>query len=398
MTTQSVSRISLPVHQSGSIVSYGKEDLDRLNQALSLFDQNQKSKKIPSSWYTDPQIYKAEMHEIFGRNWVGVGHLEQLPTPLTFFQEKIDKKPLLVLKDKDANLRAFANVCRHSLYPVAKGASGVLEKDENGNGILECKNHGWCYEPSEGKVCYIPEPGKMPGIKKEDLSLIPFEVDKWGPLVFVRMGKDDDSPSLSSVLAPLIEQTANRDLSAFKWRKRVEYTLPCNWKVFVDNYDDGGYHVPVAHPALAKGLDYDNYRTEIFEYTSLQHTLTKDANDSTSAARNGAGAMYWWLFPNVMVNLYNNTMDTNIVIPLGVDKCKVIFDFYSTDEVPIETYADGAHVVQLEDEDLCLGMQGGLESGICDPGPNMKRETGIRHFHELVAKNLMRFRDRVEKQ
>ena len=341
MITKSV---NVPLIRVNGSVIPPKQYLEVLDLILGSFDPTQKGKKLPSAFYTDPYIYHAELQKIFGENWIAVGGRNQLPAPFSFFKEKIDTKPVVVLQDGDTTLRAIAGICRHNLYPVPKESHGELPQDKDGNRVLRCENHGWCYKP-EGDVCYIPEPGKMPGITKEDLSLIKFEVDKWGPLVFVRMNKDENSPSLQTVLAPLIEQTANRDLSAFKWRKRVEYIFPCNWKLFIDNYNDGRYHVPVAHKALAKGLDYENYRTEVFEYMTLQHTPTKDANDSTSAVRSGE-AQYWEGL-NVMINLYQNTMDTNIVIPLGVNKCKVIFDFYSTDEVSIDTYADGAHTVQL---------------------------------------------------
>ncbi len=390
------------------ISTFTTEDLIRFEQTLNRFDLSQKARKIPAVWYTDPRIAEAELKEVFGRNWVAVGRADEAGGPLSFFQRRFNEKRTLVYRDKEANLKAFANACRHQLYPLVNEPQGILElKDGN----LQCKYHGWEYDLSTGENRRIPEPGKMSGVTKEDLSLIPFEVGTWGPLVFVRTAKDNDSPPLSTILAPIMEQTANRDLSSLKFKKRVEYTVPCNWKVYIDNFLDGGYHVPIAHPGLAPTLDYGNYRTHIFDYSSLQQSPTKATDDSASSARTGGDAMYWWIFPNVMVNIYKDAMDTNIVLPYidddGIyhpDKCRVIFDFYfadDKDESFINTYIygedgnGGANQVQLEDEKLCRGVQSNLRSGI-DPGFNMKRETGIRSFHELLARNLLRFRDRVK--
>mmetsp|Transcript_58585 Transcript_58585/g.186775 ORF Transcript_58585/g.186775 Transcript_58585/m.186775 type:complete len:140 (+) Transcript_58585:97-516(+) len=51
---------------------------------------------------------------------------------------------------------------------------------------------------------------------------------------------------------------------------RRQYHVPCNWKVFADNYLDGGYHVPFAHGALSDALDMSTYRSELFEKVSVQ--------------------------------------------------------------------------------------------------------------------------------
>ena len=39
--------------------------------------------------------------------------------------------------------------------------------------------------------------------------------------------------------------------------------VQCNWKVFVDNYLDGGYHVPILHKDLTTNLDISSYTTQV---------------------------------------------------------------------------------------------------------------------------------------
>jgi phenylpropionate dioxygenase-like ring-hydroxylating dioxygenase large terminal subunit len=48
-----------------------------------------------------------------------------------------------------------------------------------------------------------------------------------------------------------LRAAAELGLGDLHWMERRHYTIDCNWKVFVDNYLDGGYHVPHVH----RGLD-----------------------------------------------------------------------------------------------------------------------------------------------
>ena len=170
--------------------------------------------------------------------------------------------------------------------------------------------------------------------------------------------------------------------------------MACNWKVYVDNYLDGGYHVNTVHPALAGVLDYKNYRTHLYERASLQSSpLVPSGNAETDSVRAGGEAAYWWLYPNVMVNAYSGVMDVNIVRPLGVDRCEVIFDFYFADQ---GADAIGRSVavgerIQKEDVRVCENVQVGLNSRFARAGRfSARREAGIYHFHRLLAADLTR--------
>ena len=104
-------------------------------------------------------------------------------------------------------------------------------------------------------------------------------------------------------LSPLPGWLAGR-FDGLAFASRMEYELACNWKVYVDNYLDGGYHVNTVHPGLAGVLDYREYRTEVFGHTSLQSSPLKPAGGAEGMTRTGDLAAYWWVFPNFMVNLY----------------------------------------------------------------------------------------------
>ena len=110
---------------------------------------------------------------------------------------------------------------------------------------------------------------------------------------------------------------SRKALDGLKWYARKSYDLACNWKVYVDNYLDGGYHVNTVHPGLAGVLDYREYRTVCDGNTVLQSSPIKPAEGDAGRTRTGDLAAYWWVFPNFMLNIYAGVMDTNLVLAAG---------------------------------------------------------------------------------
>ena len=172
--------------------------------------------------------------------------------------------------------------------------------------------------------------------------------------------------------------------------------MECNWKVFVDNYLDGGYHVPHLHKRLDSVLDYSNYTIENGERYCLQSSpiVTQKDNNETGAVRTGERALYYWLYPNFMINCYQGVMDTNLVRPLSIDRTEVVFDFYFADlsEATRERNVASIEVgeqIQHEDLDICKSVQRGLQSRAYDAGRlSVRREAGEHLFHRLLYADL----------
>jgi choline monooxygenase len=261
---------------------------------------------------------------------------------------------------------------------------------------LRCPYHGWTYDLA-GRLRGTPEFDGVADFRREDNGLSPVAVAVWGPTVWVHLGTPAEP--LEQFLDPMPPRTAWADLGRLRCVARRVYALACNWKVFVDNFLDGGYHVNAVHPSLAGVLDYSQYRTEVFGHTSVQSSPLRApaAGDDPSAAavRTGDRAEYWWVFPNLMLNVYGGVMDTNWVLPLGPDRCRVVFDFYFADTEGPEARKfmaqsmDVAHRIQLEDAAICEAVQHGLASRSYDTGRfSVRREAAGYHFHRLLARGL----------
>lgn len=359
-----------------------RELLDSFHPELPLAQ----ARTIPSAWYFDQELYERELDKVFAGSWQYAARSDQLARPGDFVTHDIAGEPILVVRDDQGTLRAFHNVCRHKAAQVINEAEGHVSK-------LRCRYHGWTYD-LYGRLRGTPEFDGVQDFCKEDHGLVPMAVEAHGPFVFVHQGKP--TQSLGEFLAPFPEQTADMGLEKLRFAGRRVYDLACNWKVFVDNYQDGGYHVNTVHPGLAGALDYAHYRTENYANSSVQISPIKPSDDPTvSKVRTGTHAYYWWIFPNLMVNLYQGVMDTNLVLPLGTDRCRVFFDFYFADtqgpenEKFISDSIAVAHQVQLEDLGVCEEVQRGLRSRSYDTGRfSVKRESGCYHFHQMLARWL----------
>jgi choline monooxygenase len=228
-------------------------------------------------------------------------------------------------------------------------------------------------------------------------GLVPIPVDIWENLVYVHL--DGLAGSLNSFLERVPELVAPLRLAEkLKFFDRRVYSLNCNWKVYVDNYLDGGYHVPHAHKGLSSVIEYTSYTIENFARSCLQSSpLSSDSSSEASVANTRQGrAFYLWIYPNFMINAYEGVMDTNLVLPLGVEKCAVVFDYYFADtsaaaEARNKESIRVSEVVQEEDMAICDAVQKGLASRAYLAGRlSVRREAGEHLFHRLLHADLTR--------
>src|SRR5690606_22346604 len=137
-------------------------------------------------------------------------------------------------------------------------------------------------------------------------------------------------------------------------------------------------------PELNRMLDYRSYRTECARWHSLQWSPLESAGELYGAGE----ALYYWLWPNTMLNILPGRVQTNRVLPLGPGRCRVEFDFHyapGTDAGRIALDAGFSDVVQHEDIAICEQVQRGLASGSYHAGRlNPLRESGVHQFHELL--------------
>jgi choline monooxygenase len=341
----------------------------------------------PSSWYQERAILDLEHKTVFSNSWQTAARKDQLRVPGQYTLHTISDEPLLIIRGRDQELRAFYNVCRHHAAAVLTQCEGRVEN-------LRCPYHGWTYDLN-GKLILTPEFGGVAKFDRDANGLVPIQVADWQGWIFVKL--EPSGPSFQEFLGDdLIARLEPLNLERLSWFQRRSYFLNCNWKVFVDNYLDGGYHVPHIHGGLSSVLDDSKYKIETGERFCLQSSPIEPAKGDaqTAAVRHGDQARYFWLYPNFMINIYDEVMDTNLVIPRGVDKTEVIFDYYFADVSKSAREKNLASIavseqIQSEDVAICESVQRGLYSRSYDTGRlSVRREAGEHLFHRLLHCDL----------
>ena len=341
---------------------------------------------IPAPWYVDSRIAELENLTVFSKTWQVIGRADQVEKPGQFVTATVAGEPIVAVRGTDGRLRAFFNVCRHHAAKVVTEPCGIAS-------ILHCPYHGWNYG-LDGSLKGMPEFDGVKNFERQENGLVPVKVETWEAFIFVNL--DAQAEPLADFLGALAKRCAPLGLSNLNFFDRRVYDIACNWKVYVDNYLDGGYHVPHLHKGLSSVLDYKQYTIENEDRYCLQSSpmVASDEDADTGATRKGDRARYFWQYPNFMINCYEGYMDTNLVIPIDVDHCRVVFDFYFSDisesrrEYNAQSIAVGDRV-QDEDLGICEDVQRGLKSRAYGAGRlSVRREAGEQLFHRLLAADL----------
>ncbi len=328
---------------------------------------------IPSSYYNDASVLDQENRNIFRRTWQLVGRVEQVAEGGRFFTTTIAGEPLLIVRGDDGELRALSNVCRHRAGPVAQG--------EGTRAAFQCGYHGWTYA-LDGALRTTPEMDGTECFDRNQFALPQFRFESWYGLLFVNL--DSGAPPLAEFLGDL----ASASFAGMRLAARKEWSVRCNWKVYVDNYLEG-YHIPIVHPSLFREIDYPRYRTETRGNYSIQHAPLKRPQRIRTGDGSGE-AEYFWVFPNLMLNVYPDNFSTNLIVPAGHDRTLTIFEWYFRDphasKKQIEETIAFSDEIQLEDVDICEAVQRGLRSSTYTSGRySPVRENGVHHFHGLYT-------------
>lgn len=336
------------------------------------------ARALSARFYTQPAVAELDARAVFTRSWQLVCHQSQLAGVGDHVVVDIGNLPIIVVRSDAQTIRAFHNVCRHRAGPLAK-CNGLGAK------ALRCHYHGWTYG-LDGVLRSAPEMGSTADFVLSDIRLPEVRVHAWQGLVFVATG---DAPEFAEFVAGIDARLGSeRVMDGYRFHHHSSYDVDCNWKVYVDNYLEG-YHVPHIHPGLNRLLDYRSYVTETAQWYSYQFSPLESGADLYGDGE----ALYYFLYPNAMLNILPGRLQTNRVIPMGVDKCRVEFDFYyAVDESP-EAQArrardlDFSNEVQDEDVTICEDVQRGLASGSYEAGRlNPLRENAVHHFHELLRR------------
>lgn len=339
----------------------------------------EQAETIPSDWYTSSDILALEKEVVFCSHWQLACHMSQLPDKGDMITIEVADNPVLIVRDDSNKVRAFHNVCKHRGGPVAvkKGTTSVLQ----------CQYHGWTYL-LDGSLRGVPQFNKVDLFDKKDYGLEPIRLNAFQGLVFINLSNKQEP--IKKIVGKISNRLSPINLSNYNHYSDQRYIVDCNWKIYVDNYLEG-YHIPIVHPELAKLLDYKNYTVETSPWYSLQYSPMK--HDGNLYSEDGGEAFYYFIFPNIMLNILPGRLQTNVVRPITETKTEVLFSYYyeyveaAESKGIITKDMNYSHDIQLEDIEICESVQKGIQSKAYNKGRfSVEREKGVYHFQSLLKK------------
>ena len=345
------------------------------------------TRTLPWSWYTDPAVLQLERERIFRRSWQYVGHTGDVPEPGSFFATSVGDVPVVIVRDREDELRAFLNVCRHRGSIVCEG-SGRRE-------TLQCPYHAWTYG-LDGRLMTAPRANREGGIETAELSLHQLRLDTWGPLLFVN--PDVDAEAVEQVLDGIPERIADAgiELGALRFLQRSESELDCNWKISAENFLEC-YHCPTAHPGFSAVMDVnpDAYLLETSAGRMTQHgpprAVPRGAYDPSGEVERG---QFHLVFPGTVINVMPGRPNFSIgpIVPRAPERTYRFLDYFvaeDADEAWIEESLAFDAQVGAEDRVLIERVQAGMRAGFIEEGRLLpESERLIAHFQALVVDAL----------
>lgn len=357
---------------------------------------------LPSRYFFDEALFKAERDNIFLRSWHVAGHLSEFAEVGQYVVCDLFDQSIVIARSRSGNIRAFHNVCQH------RGNRLLEERRGNTGGIVRCAYHSSCYE-MDGALRSAPRCERIKNFDKEEFAIPQVRLEELGGFLYFNL--DPNAPSLAE-LFPGADEEMHRvfpNLADMRLIEEADVIVPANWKVIMDNSIEG-YHFKLSGPChidLAKLIDFKGYR------------LTKRDNWWTyiAPANLDAGEAYGvklrsdlnpdecffniGLWPNNTFYTFpfSEFLGTFIMIPLDAERSLLRFGYYSANEQTAEVSKACMRWMneELGPEDISLNIsvQKGLHSMGYDQGRYMidaersnESEHLVHHFHRLVFQGI----------
>ena len=340
-----------------------------------------KAQTLPSRFYTDESAF-ASIISGFSSCWHFAAHESQLAEnnvlPLEHMESLVGESMLLT---RDDVVRCISNVCTHRGMLISTEACSAS--------TLRCRYHGRTFG-LDGCFRNMPEFEEVKGFPSPTDDLPSFDMKRWKGLLFT-----GNNPSrFTECLEELEARIGWMPIEKFEHdpSRHRSYEIKANWALYVDNYLEG-FHIPYVHGDLHQELDYDSYSTELFEGGVLQIGIARgnescfELPESSPDFGKSIAAYYYWLFPGLMLNFYPWGLSVNLVVPLSVDRTKIVYQGFVWDRSKLGEGAGGdLDKVEAEDQGIVEATQRGVSSGAYDRGRySPTRETGVHHFHRMLT-------------
>lgn len=366
-----------------------------------LFRPTSEASGLPGACYIDPEIHRWEQRKLFAEGWPAVAVASEIPKAGDYLPVWVAGQPILILRDRQGQVRAFHNICRHRGVVLA-------EKPGHGAATIRCPYHSWAYG-LDGALLRTPDAGghgvdAAPGLDRATLGLIPVRLAQWGDAIFVNLS--GTAPDFADWVAPLARRWAGFDLGLLRHAAALDFEVAANWKLAIENAVEF-YHLPWVHP------DLNSYSaTDVHYFVNAGDRFAGTASaDYRPGARGGAvlpsfpgldeaqtrRAEYPILFPNLHVGLMADHMFFHILTPDGPGRHRQRLHLYVIGAEGLtpamaparDELAQRWRAINAEDIGLVEAMQRGRGADAFDGGRFSAVQDYATHFFQRAVAGAM---------
>ncbi|HCZ00638.1 MAG: (2Fe-2S)-binding protein [Rhodobacterales bacterium RIFCSPHIGHO2_02_FULL_62_130] len=352
------------------------------------------ARAMPKSVYTSAEFLEQEQRHIFAHDWLCAGRAETLPNAGDYLTMKIAGEPILVLRDRDGEIRAMSNVCRHRMSTLLEGRGTVR--------TITCPYHAWVYN-LDGTLRGAPAMTLNEGFCKEQIALPKVRCEIWQGWIMVTLNTDAPSPEVG--LAGVRDLIPNLDMSTYTETYRETFRWATNWKVLAENFMES-YHLPMCHAGTIGGASKLEEMicpegTSAFNY----HWILKNdsvplalAHPSNTTLQGDDRRKTWLLaiYPSLLITLTPGYFWYLSLTPDGAGHVNVLFgmgmsaDWIADPDAASHLAAVKALLddVNVEDKGCTEKVYRGLLSAMGEPGPLSHLERPNFEFAQYLASRI----------
>jgi Rieske 2Fe-2S family protein len=351
----------------------------------------ERATQLPGAAFTDPDVFAWERATLF-RDWVCVGHLDQVSARGQFCAVELAGERVFVIGDDEGVPRAFLNSCRHRGAQLVFLPEGRVRR-------LQCPYHAWTYG-FDGSLRSAPFTDGLDDFDPACFALHEVRLAVVEGLVLLDLSGQAAPPH--EHIGDLAAHMAAYRLAELQRARRVTYTVDANWKVIAENYSEC-LHCPGVHPELNRLSHYltgESYQGAGLwcggAMTLAEGVETMSTDGAAHARRAIAGVderviLYFLIFPNALVSLHPDYVMLHTLWPRGADRTDVVCEWFFEPETMAAPGFDPSDAVDFwdqvnrEDWHVCELTQRGMGSRRFLPGRYTTQEGDVHAFDGMVA-------------
>jgi len=349
---------------------------------------------IPAGRYISDEFYELEKEHIWSKTWLLAAHADELPEIGSYKLWESSGTPILIVRGRDNQIRAFYNTCTHRGGPLVRQEKGK-EK------LFVCKYHCWAFS-LDGALNHVPDEHECIAIDKSKRGLKPVRCELFGNWVYIN--RDERAMPLDEFLGPLLHELNDFEPDNLRFITRYHFDLKCNWKITMDAFQEV-YHLKHIHPeTVDANIDHRGASMALFPqgssrmmvpaktgettFTAIPASSKYDKGDQHEIVR--SGSLSYNMFPNIVtpIGAYEFPYLQFWPTSKNTTRFEVTFFGRGEDTDPNSAYwqekVAGFNVVLGEDNENLPWIQRSIELGALTGVPLSYQERRIYHFHEYV--------------